>query len=189
MKSQLKEFLPGKLFEKAKEALKKSDLTEAQKKKAIKKIAEVFNIPNNLIKKGLRSYQKPKHRLDLIKHKSGAFILDDTYNSNPEALISTLKYFNNIAGKNNKVVVLGDMLELGEIEEREHKRVALEIKKHNYQKVIGVGHLVRFITSNVYKTAFEVLPEIKKYLKPKTYILFKGSRSIGLDKLVDDIIK
>lgn len=164
---------------------KSAEISIESNANAARKVAEVLGISGNLTEKGLVNYENPKHRLELIKHKSGAFILDDTYNSNPEAFISTLKYFNNIAGKNSKVVVLGDMLELGDIEEREHKRVAIEIKKHNYEKVIGVGHLVRFITPNVYKTALEVLPEIKKYLKPDTYILFKGSRSIGLDKLVD----
>ena len=65
--------------------------------------------------------------MELIKHKSGAFILDDTYNSNPEHFISTLSILIN-CGKNIKIAVLGDMLEL-EIEEREHKRISLEIKK------------------------------------------------------------
>ena len=154
---------------------------------AAKKISEVLNIPNKLVEEGLKNYQNPKHRLELIKHKSGARILDDTYNSNPEAVISTLNYFNNIAGKNTKIAVLGDMLELGKIEEKEHKRIATEIGKYNYKKIIGVGRLVKFITPNVYKKALEVLPEVRKYLKPNTYILFKGSRSIGLDRVVDKL--
>lgn len=152
-------------------------------------IAESLNISEDLIFKGLAEYHAPKHRLNIIKHKSGAIILDDSYNSNPEAFISTLQYFNKLAGKNNKIVVVGDMLELGGIEETEHKRIALEINKIGVKKIIGVGKLVKFVTPDVYKNIIYVLPVVKKYLKPNNYILIKGSRSIGLDKLVDDILK
>jgi UDP-N-acetylmuramoyl-tripeptide--D-alanyl-D-alanine ligase len=155
---------------------------------AARKVAEVFGISDNLIEKGLADYQKPKHRLDFIKHKSGAFILDDTYNSNPEAFLSSLKYFNNLAGKNVKIAVVGDMLELGEIEIDEHKRISHEIKKSNFQKVFGVGKLVKYITFDIYANALDLVDPIKNYLKPKNYIFLKGSRSIGLDKLVDAIL-
>jgi len=80
------------------------------------------------------------------------------------------------------------MLELGEIEIEEHKRVGIEIKRSNFAKVFGVGKLVKLITSNIYDNALDVLPEIKKYLKPKTYIFVKGSRKVGLDKLVEKML-
>lgn len=147
------------------------------------KIAEILNIKTTNIR-----YDSPGHRLEIIKHKSGAVILDDTYNSNPEAFLSSLKYFNKIAGKNTKIAVIGDMLELGKIEEEEHKRISTELKKYDFEKVIGVGKLVKFITNDVYESCSGAVPEVKKYLKPKTYILVKGSRSIGLDKLVDAIL-
>lgn len=154
---------------------------------AARKVAETLNISKAMIDKGLSEYQNPKHRLELIHHKSGAVILDDTYNSNPEAVISTLKYFNQIAGTNIKIVILGDMLELGKLEESEHLRIKSELKKYKIEKVFGVGKSVKLITTNTFSNSLELLPEIKKYLAPKTYILVKGSRSIGLDKLVDKL--
>ncbi len=153
-----------------------------------RRVAEVLDIPKSLIDKGLDSYENPRHRLSIIKHKSGAVILDDTYNSNPEAFLSTLRYFNKLAGKSTKIAVVGDMLELGESEIDEHKRIGMEIKKSNFQKVYGIGKLVKHMTDNLYENPMEVLSDVKKHLKPNTYILFKGSRSIGLDKLVDAII-
>lgn len=156
--------------------------TETNKNIA-KKIAEALGITVSNIE-----YDNPKHRLEIIKHKSGAVILDDSYNNNPEAFLSSLKYFNNLAGKNTKIAVIGDMLELGEIEIEEHKRVGIEIKKSNFEKVYGVGNLVKFITPNLYTNATDVLPELKKYLCPKTYIFVKGSRKVGLDKLVEKML-
>lgn len=153
-------------------------------KNAVIKIAEVLDIKISNIK-----YINLKHRLEIINHKSGAIILNDTYNSNPEAFLSTLNYFNKLAGKNKKIVVVGDMLELGKIEVDEHKRIGNEIKKFNFEKVFAVGKLVKYISSNLYTSPLEVLPDLKKYLKPNTYILLKGSRSMHLDTVVDQLVE
>lgn len=158
------------------------DAIETNKNAALK-ISEILGVETKNVE-----YESPKHRLQVIKHKSGAVILDDTYNSNPEAFLSSLSYFLKIAKNNKKVAVVGDMLELGKIEEEEHKRIGLELKRHNFEKIFGVGKLVKFITQNTYKLALDALPEIKKYLKPNTYIFMKGSRSIGLDRLVEKML-
>lgn len=154
---------------------------------AATKISEILNINEKHIEQGIKNYKLPKHRLSIINHKSGAVLFDDTYNSNPEALISVLDYFDKLAGSKRKVLVLGDMLELGDIDVSEHKRVGLIIKKHNYTKVFGVGKLVRNITPDVYSLS-SITQCIRTYLKPNTYILFKGSRSMHLDKLVEELL-
>ncbi|HLD91876.1 MAG TPA: Mur ligase family protein [Patescibacteria group bacterium] len=148
-------------------------------------VGQVLKVEQELIERGLKNYQNPKHRLTIIKHKSGATIFDDTYNSNPEAFKKSLNYFLKLAGKNDKLAVVGDMLELGEIEEEEHKKIGKEIQNKGFVKIIGVGKLVKFMTDDIYLSPLEALPEIKKYLRPKTFIFIKGSRSIGLDKIVD----
>lgn len=154
---------------------------------AARKVAEILSISKDKIEAGIKEYKNPDHRLKIIKHKSGAVILDDTYNSNPEALLAALNYFKSISGDHKKVAVIGDMLELGKIEVQEHIRVGKEIKKYKFEKIFGVGKLVKNVTSNVYGSALEVLPHLKKYLKPNFYIFLKASRSIGLDKLVDTL--
>jgi UDP-N-acetylmuramoyl-tripeptide--D-alanyl-D-alanine ligase len=156
---------------------------------AARKVAEALNIKNEVIERGVANYESPKHRLQIIKHKSGAIILDDTYNSNPEAFLSTLKYFNKLSGKNKKIAVVGDMLELGAIEVSEHKRIGTELKKNNFVKVIGVGKLVKYVTDDIFSNYVEAIPHLKKYLVKDNYILIKGSRSISLDKMVDAILK
>lgn len=163
------------------------DAIETNKNVATK-ISEILGVSSELVMKGLNNYESPIHRLQIINHKSGAVILDDTYNSNPEALLSSLRYFNELAGKNRKIAVIGDMLELGKLEEPEHKRIGKAVKESRFEEVFGVGKLVKYITSNIYTNSMDVLPEIKKYLMPNVYVFMKGSRSIGLDKLVDAII-
>jgi UDP-N-acetylmuramoyl-tripeptide--D-alanyl-D-alanine ligase len=159
-------------------------------------IARCLKVPENKISEGLNEYQKPVHRLSLIELRNGAVILDDSYNSNPEALSKTLRFFAEKAGKNNKIAVLGDMKELGGFEKKYHEDLGREISKLNFKAVIGVGKAIKYLISEignntktyVVEDQKEALPLIKPYLKNGNYILIKGSRSIALDKLVDALV-
>jgi len=168
-----------------------------QNSEAAKVVAENLNIDSQKIKQGLANYEKPKHRFNVFYHKSGAMIFDDSYNSNPEAVISTLKTFVKLAKSRKKIAVLGDMLELGTIEENEHRRVGKKIRELNFDAVIGVGKLAKFFVSEldeertkiwlVEKTE-ETNPILLPLLNKKVAVFIKGSRSIGLDRLVSDLI-
>lgn len=150
----------------------------------------------DIIKEGLEKYQNPPHRLEIIRHKSGSVILDDSYNSNPWAAISTLEYFNGFA-KGKKIAVLGDMLELGSYDEEGHRLLGREVAKSKFDTVIGVGKSSAFLIEEINKlsktktiligTWQEALPKVRKLLGRGTYVLVKGSRSIGLNKLVDSL--
>ena len=162
-------------------------------------VAKIFGVAENDIESGLKNYIHHKHRLEMIKLKSGAVVLDDSYNSNPEALLATLKKFNVLAGKNTKIAVLGDMKELGKIEESEHRRAGREIAKSGFDAVIGVGSLVKFLLDEVVKnskgtktflfpTEEGVISALKPLLNKRVYVLIKGSRSVGLDKVVSRLV-
>lgn len=157
--------------------------------------AHALGIDLKTIKKGLESYARPKHRMRINKHKTGATILDDSYNNNPQAAIKAIDTLCEISKDDQKVVVMGDMLELGSLEKKEHKRVGEYIGKNKINYVIGVGKASKELVKNAKKHIGEknvfwvpsqknVDPLLLKLLKPKTTILIKGSRSIGLDKLV-----
>lgn len=53
------------------------------------------------------------------------------------------------------------MLQLGDLAEIEHKKIGVELKKYNFEKVIGIGKLVKFITNDVYDSYTEAIPEVK----------------------------
>lgn len=166
-----------------------------QNANAARKVAEILKIKEENVIKGLKTYSKLEHRFEIKKTKSGAVIFDDSYNSNPKALLAILKKFNKLAGRGKKIAVLGDMLELGKIEEAQHRRVGKEIAKCDFEILIGVGSAVKFLVSEVNKyskktkTYIFSTPEeasilLKKLLNKNTFILIKGSRSIGLEKIV-----
>ncbi|MFH1864158.1 MAG: Mur ligase family protein [bacterium] len=167
-----------------------------QNSQAAETVAGCLNVSSAKIVEGIKNYEKPKHRLDIIHHNSGAVVLDDSYNSNPQAMLAILKVFDKLAGKNPKVAVLGDMLELGKLEEESHRLVGREVARLNFDLVIGVGKAIKFLLSEIDKNSpktkiiflsnvDEVYGRFKSFLRPKVYVLIKGSRSIGLDKLAD----
>ena len=165
---------------------------------AARETAKVLGIDDDLILAGLSKYQTPRHRMTWLSLRSGAKVLDDTYNSNPEALSRTLDMFVKESGKNNKIAVIGDMKELGKFEEKYHRELGRKIALYNFKVVIGVGSAVRYLIDEiaklnpktkswVFSSQSEVLSTLKPYLLKNNYILIKGSRSIGLDKLVDSL--
>lgn len=166
---------------------------------AASSVAKHLGVSEKNIKLGVKNYQSLPHRMKIINLKNGAVILDDSYSSNPEAAISTLWYFNKIAGRNRKIAVLGDMLELGDREEELHRKVGAKFARANFEVIIGVGQSVRFLISELNllnrktKTILVKNPEEAIFitgslLTKGTYLLIKGSRSIGLDKLVDALV-
>ncbi len=91
------------------------------------------------------------------------------------------------------------MLELGEYEEEGHRKVGKEIAAMNFDVLIGVGEASKFVIEEVEKkspktqSSFvengdQVLSILKPFLGKNVYVLIKGSRSIGLDKLVEELV-
>lgn len=165
-------------------------------KEIVTKVAESFAIDSQTIKKGIAHYIKPKHRYNVFKNKSGALVFDDSYNSNPEACLTALRDFVRTAGNRQKVAVIGDMLELGKISDAQHKRVGRKLNEYAFVAVIGVGKLSKAIINEIdtkktqtwlVENTGQVFSLLTPFINNKTAIFIKGSRSIGLDKLVPDL--
>lgn len=161
-------------------------------------IADALGIGIEDIKKGISNFKKPPHRMNIFKLKSGAVLFDDTYNSNPQAVLSSLDFFIKRSGDDNKIAVLGDMLELGSLEESMHRKVGKEVAKHNFQAVIGVGKASKYIIdeikkNNKYTKTYlvdsydKVLPLLEQFLYNGSSVFMKGSHSIGLDKVASSL--
>jgi len=146
------------------------------------------------VKWGLEHFSPQVHRMRIIRHKSGAFIIDDTYNNNPAAAREALGTFESLSKGRKKVVVFGDMLELGKLEKSEHEKIGEVIGKMKVDKLVTVGKssidtalkAANFLPSGTVlsvKTAKNV-PLNFLGLDEKAVVLIKGSRSIGLEELV-----
>lgn len=147
-------------------------------------IGRFFGIEADKINQALSNYFPSNKRSQFEKTKRNSLIVD-CYNANATSMMAALQNFVAIPSA-NKIAILGDMLELGEISQTEHQRISDFAKKHQlktifvgkeFQKVdIGGQH---FLTSEELKNA-GILSEISDHL-----ILVKGSRGIKLESIIE----
>jgi UDP-N-acetylmuramoyl-tripeptide--D-alanyl-D-alanine ligase len=141
---------------------------------------------------GLRS-ASTELRLISVHTKSGALILDDTYNASPESMLAALNLLNDLVGR--KVAVLGDMLELGQYERRGHEMVGIRAAEV-VDELVTVGERGKIIAQAAWEaglpaeriTAFDNADQAVQYLKPSLrsddIVLVKGSNLMKMDHIV-----
>lgn len=160
--------------------------------------AKVFGFNLKEIKRGLEVFHNQDHRMKIIKHKSGAIIVDDSYNNNPEAAKATLSTFSHLSQNRKKVIVFGDMLELGNLEQEYHKEIGQFIGQLNVDRLICVGKAAQVTAESATKFISkdrvfvvphwkDAIPILESDLNDRVMVLVKGSRSIGLENLVDQV--
>jgi len=147
----------------------------------------------------LVDYQSPPGRLKLLEGVKHSMILDDTYNSSPIALRAALDTLKDIPAA-RKIVVLGDMLELGRYTIEAHKSMAPDIVQAGVEVVFTVGPRAKFIADslregnfpqrNIYEfpTSEKAKKEIEKMIEEGDLILIKGSQSMRMEKIVEEIM-
>jgi len=158
-------------------------------------VGKICGISLSLIKNGLEKFTPPEHRMKPIRLKSGALILDDSYNNNPAAAEGALNTLKRVAKEKMSIVVMGDMLELGRDEEKYHRKIGKLISSLKIDYLIGVGPASKFLVEEASKEMREnnshwvpnwkkAVPILQPLLKKDTVVLVKGSRSVGLERLV-----
>lgn len=141
-----------------------------------------FKVPSEKIQKAVAEYNPDNNRSSVKKigkHK----VFFDAYNANPSSVISSLAGFIH-ATENNRIVILGDMLELGPESELEHIKVTEIVKEMNFDHVFYIGEIYKSLDI---KNSFLSVAEFKKVIDIEDFspsnILIKGSRKIRLENL------
>jgi UDP-N-acetylmuramoyl-tripeptide--D-alanyl-D-alanine ligase len=122
----------------------------------------------------------------------GVLLLDDSYNANPGGVRAALAALAQ-AGRRRRLVVLGDMLELGPSAPALHREVGRALASSGAAEVFLIGPLSRHTAEaareagldslRVFETVEEALPEVVRAVRPGDAILVKASRSVGLDRV------
>lgn len=143
--------------------------------------------------KGLNTFTPPPGRSE-VHHWQGCKVLADTYNANPtsvEAALETL-FGGNLSGET--WVCLGDMLEMGALEEELHRGLAKPIMQHGVRHVLLYGprmlNLAQELTKSSYKGTLEhfdahemMAARLRASVKPGDRILLKGSRGMRMENV------
>tara|TARA_B100000945_G_scaffold321237_1_gene334652 strand:- start:1241 stop:2539 length:1299 start_codon:yes stop_codon:yes gene_type:complete len=151
---------------------------------------KIFNIPNDSIQNSISSYKPKNNRSEIIKRKNTTIILD-AYNANPSSMNEALEAFKENKITKNSCVILGDMLELGKYSIKEHKKIISKCLKIKAQNILLVGDF--FIKSRLnnnynilyFKSIIELTDHFKNNKIKYDKVLVKGSRKIGLEKIID----
>tara|TARA_B100001248_G_scaffold176460_1_gene133979 strand:- start:2836 stop:4122 length:1287 start_codon:yes stop_codon:yes gene_type:complete len=147
----------------------------------------VFNVEVDNIFQSISKYEPSNNRSQLIKSKYNQ-IIADCYNANPTSTLAALKSFIN-TNFEKKLVILGDMLELGDQEEKEHQQIVHYLKKNNLNAIL-VGKCYQKSKNDF--ICFEKTEFLLDYLQNKNFrnhlILLKGSRGIKLESIINQNI-
>jgi UDP-N-acetylmuramoyl-tripeptide--D-alanyl-D-alanine ligase len=154
---------------------------------AAARIGLFFDVDPLQIQKGIEAYVPDNKRSQIVK-KSGAVFLVDCYNANPTSMEASIKNFSKI-DKNNKVYVLGDMLELGSESGAEHQKVIECLEAAGASEVFTVGrNFMSTINSYInFETVDDLLESIDRGYWRNKFVMLKASRGIKLEKILDAI--
>ena len=148
-------------------------------------VGKVFNVGNETINEAITNYQPGNHRSQVIDTERNRLIVD-CYNANPSSTKAALDSFIQIKHK-NKMVILGDMLELGEESLKSHQEIN-ELLLKNQLNGFLIGNEYGKINSQIpqLENVHQLIELLKKQPKINDFvILLKGSRGIQLEKLLD----
>ncbi|PGT82619.1 UDP-N-acetylmuramoyl-tripeptide--D-alanyl-D-alanine ligase [Bacillus sp. AFS040349] len=162
-------------------------------------VADYYGVEKDAIKKGFSSMKLTGMRLELIQAKNGASIINDAYNASPTSMLAAIDLIENLKDFDQKIVVLGDMLELGDDEVEYHQQVGREIKQNNISHIFTYGKLGKEIAKGAkenqpvdivhhYDQKDELIKHLQSIVKEKDIVLVKASRGMKLEEVVNSIV-
>lgn len=150
-------------------------------------VGKYFGVDPLQIQEAIEEYTPSNNRSQLIQKEKNTIIMD-AYNANPTSMMAALINFSEIRHE-NKCLILGDMLELGESSAEEHQRIVDFIEQQNFSETYLVGPQFKNTTAKAQKKKFDQVELLANYLKTQPIenklILIKGSRGIHLERLLD----
>jgi UDP-N-acetylmuramoyl-tripeptide--D-alanyl-D-alanine ligase len=139
------------------------------------------------VAEGARSVRFSRWRGEEIPLPGGGLLIADCYNANPTSMRAALVHLGEAAELRRRVAVLGDMAELGAGADRFHREIGELARALGTQLVIGIGPLARGYDGLWFETVGEALEALPALLQPQDAVLVKGSRSMGLEAVVEAI--
>ncbi len=155
-------------------------------------IGVYFKLPPSEINKGIESYQPQNNRSQIVQMATNTLICD-YYNANPSSMMVAIENIEKITAK-HKVLILGDMFELGNESTAEHKAIIEKSLSIPVDKRIFIGQDFKQAsltmnhessTMNFYPNVEDAIAGVKTHPIKNSTILIKGSRGMALERLVE----
>lgn len=157
-----------------------------------------YRIPTESILEQLIYHDPIQGRMRGIKGIKNSFIIDDSYNSSPRALMAALETFSHIDidEQARRILILGDMLELGSLSKEEHEKAGEQVAKMQIDFLMCIGKEAQIIASTArehgldpakihwFNTSQECGKRMKEIIRKGDLFLIKGSQGVRLERIV-----
>ena len=153
-------------------------------------ISNYLGINDKQFQSSIESFKVPNGRGNYIKYNNHK-IIDDSYNANPNSVNFAINRISKINNTGKKIFILGDMLELGDIEIEEHNKLADSFNKSNIDIILTYGKLSKDIHKYISKKKYskhynnknQLRAELNNLVCKDDIVYLKGSRSMKLENL------
>ncbi|HDT12265.1 MAG TPA: UDP-N-acetylmuramoyl-tripeptide--D-alanyl-D-alanine ligase [Candidatus Marinimicrobia bacterium] len=161
-------------------------------------VAVTLNIPANQIKRRLEEFEPPAGRGNII-NQDGVTIVNDTYNANPLSVSMAIRTLNEMRPGGRRILILGDMLEMGELSRFSHENIGVQIASSRIDYLFCYGpetqNTVRMartldMTNAIHFDSIQAMNNTLKSLQKEGDIIYvKGSRGMAMERVVNDLTK
>lgn len=150
-------------------------------------IGNYFGVESQEIKDAIEHYKPDNNRSQILKVGTSTILLD-AYNANPTSMEAAIANFNETEAE-RKIVIFGDMMELGEETDKEHQQIVEMLGKCQFAQVILIGEYFGRFKNFIDCEYFQNTEDTGKWLQNQhfqnTHFLIKGSRKMKLERIVD----
>lgn len=162
--------------------------------------AEFLGVTEEKISEGLKDIQMTGMRLELTKTEGGLAVINDAYNASPTSMKAAIRLAGDMDGYSRKILVLGDILELGDdMQVQFHREVGETIDAAETQHLFTYGKLGAEIAEgarknldggviHVYQDKQELIKDLKQTAKAGDLVLVKASRGMKLEEVVQALL-
>lgn len=161
-------------------------------------VARRLGLGHDEIAERLRSFVPPPMRSEIIR-MGGVTVVNDAYNANPHSALAALAALDAVANGGRRIVVFGEMRELGEQAVEQHRRIAERLKDARLDRVLLVGRAAELMY-DVLKDGDLFAPGVERcesveacaerlgsVLRDGDVVLLKASRAVGLERVVEPL--
>ena len=152
-------------------------------------IANTIGVSHNEIQNSINTFVSPSGRCDIIIH-NGITIIDDSYNSNLESAKAGIDILSGYDGK-QKIAVIGDMFELGELAQKHHCELGEYISNSKVDILLATGNLTQLTVNAAQKvdaTFFydkeDLISKLTKVINYGDVVYVKGSRGMKMETII-----
>lgn len=155
-------------------------------------VGQILGVGGEETKRGLKAAKLTGGRLHLSRI-NGVDVLDDSYNANPDSMRAALRTLASLPCEGRRVAALGVMAELGTHAEQEHRALAAEVNRAGVDMLVTIGDMPALIgeglNNGVEVCKFDDCEQgglfLRDWLEPGDLLLVKGSRSAGMEVVID----